>query len=203
MGRPSKLTDDVERRIILAISGGAGPEIAARHGGIAPSSHFLWIDKGRRASARIAAGEKVTAEERRFSEYSEHVEDARREWELGLLAEINLVGVGKPYETTRVVEKRTLIGEELVVVESRTTVERGVRSDWRALERLLKWRRPEEYGDRLTVEGGISEEEQAMMLARALEGALSELGIEQTPDVRRTVARHLSLVADEAEELAS
>ena len=49
MGRPTKLTPRVQRRIIVAIGAGNAEETAAEYAGIAPSTFFQWMKQGRTA----------------------------------------------------------------------------------------------------------------------------------------------------------
>jgi len=45
--RPTKLTADVQARIVQAIEAGNYLDVAARYGGIAPSTLHAWVQRGR------------------------------------------------------------------------------------------------------------------------------------------------------------
>jgi transposase len=47
MARPSKLTNDVRERICRAIRAGNYPAVAARAAGIAESTFYRWMERGR------------------------------------------------------------------------------------------------------------------------------------------------------------
>jgi len=63
MARPTKLTPDVRDRIATMIRAGAYAEQAARAAGIAPSTHYSWMERGENG-------------ERPFSEFSETIKTA-------------------------------------------------------------------------------------------------------------------------------
>ncbi len=46
MARPTKLTAEVEEKIVRAIRAGNYPEVAARHAGVHPSTHYRWMERG-------------------------------------------------------------------------------------------------------------------------------------------------------------
>lgn len=55
MGRPSKLTPDVQERIVNALNAGNYLEVAAGYAGISPSTLHNWIARGKAARARMDA----------------------------------------------------------------------------------------------------------------------------------------------------
>lgn len=55
----------------------------------------------------------------------------------------------------------------------------------------------------LVIETRLSADQEADLLARAIDATLEELGIERTRDTDEVLGRHLRLVAEEAERLAS
>ena len=63
-GRPCKLSDALIEQVTLAVAKGAYAHIAAEAGGIAPSTFFDWMRKGREGDSR-------------FMEFSERVSEAR------------------------------------------------------------------------------------------------------------------------------
>lgn len=46
MGRPSKLTPERQERIVLAVSAGSYPEVAARANGVDASTFYRWMARG-------------------------------------------------------------------------------------------------------------------------------------------------------------
>lgn len=64
MGRPSKLTPETQAAIVKAVRAGNYPEIAAQSVGVASSTYFGWMERGR-------AGESP------FAEFSEAITQAR------------------------------------------------------------------------------------------------------------------------------
>lgn len=46
MGRPTKLTPQVQEKIIQAISAGNYQDIAARYAGVDPATFYRWMEKG-------------------------------------------------------------------------------------------------------------------------------------------------------------
>jgi len=62
-GRPTKLTPDLQAKIVEALKAGNYAEVAARHVGIASSTFYDWMKRG---------GEG----DRRFSEFSEAIGEA-------------------------------------------------------------------------------------------------------------------------------
>jgi hypothetical protein len=50
MGRPSKLTEKVQDKILLAIRAGASPEGSAQFAGIDRATFYRWMEKGRKAN---------------------------------------------------------------------------------------------------------------------------------------------------------
>ena len=51
MGRPTKLTPEVQQRIVTAIAAGNAEETAAEYAGIAPSTFFRWMSQGAKPRA--------------------------------------------------------------------------------------------------------------------------------------------------------
>lgn len=196
MGRRALLNPTVVQTVVATIERGGGQELAARSANIAPSTHYAWLERGRRALGRARPGHPPAQRELPFVEYLEAVEGARRRYELTLLEAVHETATsGVPYETVREKIARDDDGNE-VVVERVTT--KGARRDWKAATWLLVQSRPEEYGKR-DAGGALSPEEEARLVGKAIEGALSELGVELTPAAREVVGRHLELVVTDAE----
>lgn len=204
MGRPSKLTKATTDRVVEAIQAGASQDVAARHGGIVPSTHYEWLRRGREAHEQArTTGRAIPKASLAVAEYSERIDHAVAEWELSQLSTILEAGVGRTYVTVRTVERQELTKDGTVVTLTTTTTEEGEKADWKALAALLRWRNPRVYGDRIDVTGRLSPEQQADLITRTIEGVLDELGVATTPQVGRVVSRHLELVADDADRMAS
>lgn len=77
MGRPTKLTADVQARIVEAINAGNYQETAAAYAGIAPAAFYAWMSRGRAERDRITNGHKPDKTEARYLEFTEAVERAR------------------------------------------------------------------------------------------------------------------------------
>lgn len=74
MGRPTKLTPEVQDRILQAIRAGNYRETAARYGGISPATFYRWLERGERARRGP------------FREFREAVERAESEAEVRYVA---------------------------------------------------------------------------------------------------------------------
>lgn len=127
IGRPTALTPEVRRTVVQAIRGGVYAHVAAQHAGIAPSTYYGWMARGRaerdRLLAMIEEGEDRPApldSERPFLEFLEAVSRAD--------AEAEIVATLKVRQA----------------------------DDWRAAAWYLERRHPDRYGRRSQVEiGGI------------------------------------------------
>lgn len=75
MGRPTKLTPALQKRVAAAVRKGATREIAAASAGIAASTFFDWMARGEACEAR-------------FSEFSEAVKKAEAECAMAALGQI-------------------------------------------------------------------------------------------------------------------
>jgi transposase len=84
IGRPSKLTPEVEAKLLQALSVGVYRQTAAKYAGISRSTLYRWFDQG---DADWEAG--VKSDVRRFVERASKIE---AEVELSLLAVIKVAG---------------------------------------------------------------------------------------------------------------
>lgn len=71
MGRPSKLTDDTQQRILDALRLGTTQENAARYAGIGPATYYRWLEQGAQDDAPDE-----------YREFRDAVEQARAEAEV-------------------------------------------------------------------------------------------------------------------------
>lgn len=73
MGRPTKLTPDVEERILCAIRGGNYPDVAARSAGVHRSTFYRWLSRGDPDGKKASDG--------RYRAFRDSVEQASAEAE--------------------------------------------------------------------------------------------------------------------------
>lgn len=82
LGRPTKLTDEVQKKILDAVRAGIWLDQAAALAGIAASSLFLWVDKGQRALELADLEEReLIGVEKVYADFSESLKKARAEAE--------------------------------------------------------------------------------------------------------------------------
>jgi hypothetical protein len=77
VGRPSKLTPDVQAIIVEATSRGCFAHIAAQAAGISASTFHLWMHEGENEAARVAQGFEPDPALAPYMEFSEQVNRAR------------------------------------------------------------------------------------------------------------------------------
>lgn len=77
MGRPTKLTPEIQRAIVSALEAGNYQDDSAAFAGISTSALYNWIARGRAERERIEAGGKPTKSEAPFVEFVDAVESAR------------------------------------------------------------------------------------------------------------------------------
>lgn len=85
-GRPTKLNEERQARIVQAIRAGNYLETAAHFAGVSPSALHLWMSRGRTEAARIDEGEEPDANEAPYLSLMEAVESARAESEVRAIA---------------------------------------------------------------------------------------------------------------------
>ena len=78
MARPTKLTPEVEERVVRAIRAGNYPEVAAAHAGIHPATYYRWMERG------ALAGN--AAEDEPFRRFRSEVERALADAEAAAVA---------------------------------------------------------------------------------------------------------------------
>jgi len=84
MGRPVKLTAEVQAEIVKRLASGCSVEVAAAAAGVSRRTVFAWIERGEKA----ARAESISETERPFAEFAEAVDRARAEVEVLALATI-------------------------------------------------------------------------------------------------------------------
>lgn len=77
-GRPVKLNDEVQRKIVDAISGGNYMDTASAYAGISKDTFYRWLRRGEREKQRVAKNPraKIKKEEKMYVELSDEVEKA-------------------------------------------------------------------------------------------------------------------------------
>lgn len=89
LGRPTKLTDEVQEKILGAVRAGIWLDQAASLAGIAPSSLYLWADKGQRALELAELEDKpVKGVDAVYADFSEALKKARAEAEARNITQI-------------------------------------------------------------------------------------------------------------------
>lgn len=133
-GRPTKLTDDVQERILAAARGHQRVEVAAELAGISRETFYNWLRLAAKAKEHLARGGKMTeltALDRRCMDFSEALRQALAQAEG--LAVRNVINAGSraSVETKRT---RRHVGldenNQPIYAEEVTTTERP--PDWRA-----------------------------------------------------------------------
>lgn len=82
LGRPTKLTEEVQKKIVEAVRAGIWLDQAAALAGIAPSSLYLWADKGQRAlEVAELTNKPLTGVDAVYADFSEALKKARAEAE--------------------------------------------------------------------------------------------------------------------------
>jgi transposase-like protein len=147
MGRRSKLTPEVQKRVCDAlVAGGAYIETAAAFAGIARSTLYNWLKQGR------ADAEK--GKENKYTAFVEAIDEALSRSEMNDLATISHHADGYLAEKKRVV--RVPVGKDdegnpLYRVEE--TTEQAFKRDWQAAAWRLERRYPTRWGRRLALAG--------------------------------------------------
>lgn len=82
-GRPTKLTPQVQAKIVQAIVGGNDITVAAAYAGIGESTFYAWLERGRKERARLAASPNARprAKETPFVEFLASIEKAQADAE--------------------------------------------------------------------------------------------------------------------------
>lgn len=127
MGRPCKLTPEVQDRIVLAVRGGAYREIAASLVNIHEATLYQWLKDGREAKS----GSK--------HEFHEAVKKAEAEWEEEQVKAIREIAEGGQLLTTTRTERKD---GSVVVSETYS------RPEWTARAWLLERKAYERWGKR-------------------------------------------------------
>lgn len=78
----TKLTEEVQARIVEALKHGNYQDAAAAYAGISEATFHNWMARGREEARRLADGEKANSKETIFLEFFEAVEKARSEAEV-------------------------------------------------------------------------------------------------------------------------
>lgn len=81
-GRSTKLTPEVQQRVVEALRAGNYQDAAAGYAGISHTTFHNWLNRGKEEARRIADGEKPKASEAIYVEFLDAVEKARSEAEV-------------------------------------------------------------------------------------------------------------------------
>lgn len=98
MARPTKCTPEVRERVVAGILANFPQDVAAARAGIGERTHYDYMARGQAALERAESDDPDDADEndRPFAQYSQAVEEARREWEGRQLAIIARGAAGTP-----------------------------------------------------------------------------------------------------------
>ena len=82
-GRPTKLTPQVQARIVQAIVGGNDITVAAAYAGIGKTTFYEWLERGRKEAARLAASSRAKPKdsETPFAEFADAIQKAQADAE--------------------------------------------------------------------------------------------------------------------------
>ena len=86
MGRPTKLTDEIQQKILQALAAGNYQDTAAAYAGISTSTFYNWLERGKTERVRISAGEKPKKTEEPYVEFVDAIESARAQAEVRSVA---------------------------------------------------------------------------------------------------------------------
>lgn len=84
VGRPAKINNEIQEKIIKAIQAGNYIETAAAYAGINKSTLYDWLKRGEREKQRVAKNSKykIRKQEAQFVEFSNAVEKALADAEM-------------------------------------------------------------------------------------------------------------------------
>lgn len=86
MAMPTKLTPEVQEKIVSALNAGNYQDTAARYAGITRATFYNWLERGRIERERIESGEKPSKSEAIYVEFIEAIEQARANAEVRAVA---------------------------------------------------------------------------------------------------------------------
>ena len=86
MGRPTKLTKEIQQKIISALTAGNYQDTASAYAGISTSCFYNWLERGKKERDRLIAGEKAKKAEEIFVEFVDAIESARAQAEVRSVA---------------------------------------------------------------------------------------------------------------------
>lgn len=132
-GRPTKLTPEIQEKIVTLIRNGNEPKVAAACVGINRDTFFDWVAKG----ARSRNG--------RFREFSDLVYVALAQFQSSKVAVINKAAEGYDVVKIKQVVEKDENGKDKVIEQ---TVERTREFDWRAADSILSKRFPASWAKR-------------------------------------------------------
>jgi len=144
MAPPTKFSDEIKGRILVAIEHGAYMETAAAHAGIAKDTLYRWLKQGAR--------DRDDGRNTQLSEFSMSVDQALAKAELIDLQTISKFAAGFEVVTQKI---ETVVDKQGNVLHTRRqTEERKMRRDWQAAAWKLERRYPSKYGRRVAFTDG-------------------------------------------------
>jgi len=171
----TKLTPELQDKIIAAIRAGNYLETAAASAGIQKETFYDWLRKG----ARHKKGDKSTEA---FKSFSDAVMKAMAESEAVAIAAIHQAGMPRDVTKTRTVRKQVIEngkpvydenGRPIYTTETITEVARE--HDWRALAWRLERRFSKRWGRREFLEATVTEKPVDEMSDAEIDAELTEI----------------------------
>lgn len=134
MARPTKLTPELQERIMAYLNSAVTIETACAACGIAARTYRAWLQHGREVQARLEEDPKakLKKDDALYLEFLEASDEVLARVETRILAGINQSAQGYDVERTTEVYERRKVGkeEQLVLIERKTLRERE--KDWKA-----------------------------------------------------------------------
>lgn len=131
MGRPSKLTAEIQTKICERVAAGSYPEIAAVAVGVHRATFYRWMAQGRKAKRGV------------FRDFRDAIKKAAADAEVSDLAEIEKAGHGG-----QVLERKTITRTKRDGTTETEVIEKFSQGQWTALAWKLERRCPLRWGKR-------------------------------------------------------
>ena len=96
----TKLTSDVQEKIVQALGAGNYQEAAASFAGISKATFFAWLDRGRIERTRLEEGEKPRKAESIYLDFVDAVENARAQAQVRHVANITKAGADGTWQAS-------------------------------------------------------------------------------------------------------
>ena len=160
-GRPTKLTPEIQQRLVEALRAGNTREAAAAYAGISRSTFYNWLERGR--NPRMTKKNRVFKADKGFLDFLDIVTRAENQAEVRCVAVLQKAAHGWPVKKTTTKTDKKIIGKTedghpIYGTEVSTTVAEYTEYDWRAALEWLQRRYPKRWGLRLRIEQIVEDE---------------------------------------------